>query len=197
MKREISPADILPLAAYEQVRAAKRAAIRQIKKNRRLEVGPFATFHFENYDTMWLQIQEMLRVEKGGAAQLADELRAYNPMIPNGHELTATLMFEIEAETRRRAILATLGGVENAVELRFAGEVVRAAPEQDLEYTSAEGKASSVQFLHFPFTAAQIAKFTSPGQEVILAITHPHYGHMAILPQTMREELAADFAAPE
>jgi len=193
MKREIKPVDILPLPVYEQVRAAKRAAIRQIKRDRRIEVGPFATFHFENYETMWLQIQEMLRVEKGGEEQLADELRAYNPMIPNGLELTATLMFEIEEETRRRTILATLGGVENTIELRFAGEVVRGVPEQDLDYTSADGKASSVQFLHFPFTPAQIAKFITPRQEVILAVTHPHYGHMAILPQNMRQALAGDF----
>ncbi|MDE2029721.1 MAG: DUF3501 family protein [Alphaproteobacteria bacterium] len=193
MKREITAADILSLDEYEKVRAEKRVAIREAKKNRRLAVGPYAMMYFESYDTMWLQIQEMLRIEKGGAEQLVDELRAYNPMVPNGRELTATLMFEIEDEARRHDVLATLGGVERSIELRFGGETVKAAPERDLDYTSAEGKASSVQFLHFPFTSAQILKFFAPQQEVTLAVTHANYGHMAVMPQAMRLALAKDF----
>ena len=193
MKHSITSTDILPLANYEKIRAEKRAAIMEIKKNRRVSVGPYATFYFENYDTMWLQIQEMLRIEKGGEAQLAEELRTYNPMVPNGQELTATVMFEITDPARRQAVLSVLGGVEQTVELRFSGETVKGVAEQDLDYTSAEGKASSVQFLHFPFTAAQIAKFTTPEQEVALAITHPHYGHMAILPSVVRATLTQDF----
>ena len=194
MKTSITPADILPLPDYEKIRAAKRAAIRAIKANRRVSVGPYATFYFENYETMWLQIQEMLRIEKGGDAQLHDELRAYNPMIPNGRELTATVMFEIEDPTRRAAILGTLGRVEKSIELRFGGETINAVAEQDLDYTSAEGKASSVQFVHFPFTAEQVLKFIAPQQETILAITHPNYGHMARLPENVRTELKKDFA---
>lgn len=193
MKHAITAADILPLDAYEKIRAEKRAAIVAAKKNRRVAVGPYATFYFENYDTMWLQIQEMMRIEKGGDEQLADELRAYNPMIPNGRELTATVMFEIEDETRRRAVLSTLGGVEKTVELRFDGETILATAEQDLDYTSAEGKASSVQFLHFPFTAAQVLKFIAPDRQVVIAVTHANYGHMAILPEQVRQELARDF----
>lgn len=193
MKHEITPVDILAYAEYEKIRPARRAEIIARKKNRRVAVGPYATFYFENYETMWLQVQEMLRIEKGGAEQLEDELRAYNPMIPNGHELTATMMFEIEDEKRRRVILSALGHVERSVELRFSGEVVKAAAEADLDYTSAEGKASSVQFLHFAFTPAQVEKFKT-GSEVMIAITHPNYGHIAILPEAVRAELAGDFA---
>jgi hypothetical protein len=193
MKRDITSADILSLSDYEKVRAEKRARVREIKRNRRLSVGPYATFYFENYDTMWLQIQEMLRIEKGGTEQLVEELRAYNPMIPNGRELNATVMFEIEDPERRQAVLSTLGGVEKVMELRFAGEVVRAKAEQDLDYTSAEGKASSVQFVHFLFTAQQVLKFVAPQQEVLVAVAHPQYGHIAVMPQEMREELAKDF----
>ena len=193
MKRTLTAADILPLADYAKIRVEKRAAIMEIKKNRRVSVGPYATFTFENFDTMWLQVQEMMRSEKGGDAQLVEELRAYNPMIPNGKELTATVMFEITDPARRQALLATLGGVEQTIELRFDGESVKGVAEQDLDYTSAEGKASSVQFLHFPFTAAQIAKFTAPAQEVTVAITHPAYGHMSIMPQNVRAALAKDF----
>ncbi len=192
MKHSITATDILSVADYEEIRAKKRAAIMEMKKNRRVSVGPYATFYFENYDTMWLQIQEMLRIEKGGDAQLTEELRAYNPMVPNGQELTATVMFEITDPARRQAVLSVLGGVEQTIELRFGGETVKGVAEQDLDYTSAEGKASSVQFLHFPFTAAQIAKFTTPEQEVTLAITHPHYGHMAILPPPVRCALTQD-----
>ena len=93
-------------------------------------------------------------------------------------------------------VVSTSKGVmsdRKARELRVGGEVVRGRAERDLDYTSAEGKASSVQFVHFPFTAEQILKLRSPENEIILAITHPAYGHMAVLPQAVRQELAKDF----
>src|SRR6202012_2982348 len=130
---KITRADILPIATYNEQRTELRAASIAAKKNRRMEVGPYATFYFENYDTMWLQVQEMLRIEKGGDEQLKDELRAYNPLIPNGHELTATVMFQIEDANRRAAVLATLGGVENTIEIRVKGEVIKARAEEDLD----------------------------------------------------------------
>jgi len=194
MKRQLAAADILPLDDYERVRNEKRGAIMTLKKKRRVSVGPYATFYFENYDTMWLQVQEMLRIEKGGEAQLDDELRAYNPLIPNGHELTATVMFEIEDPTRRAMVLGSLGGVEKKMELRLGTESISGRAEEDLDYTSAEGKASSVQFVHFPFTTAQIAAFRAPETEAVLAITHCNYGHMAILLADVRLELAKDFS---
>jgi Protein of unknown function (DUF3501) len=192
MKHELVAADILPLEAYERVRDEKRRAIREMKDNRRVSVGPYATFYFENYDTMWLQVQEMLRIEKGGAAQLADELAAYNPMVPKGNELTATVMFEIENEDRRRQILAKLGGVERMMELRGGGEVVKSEIEQDLEYTTPDGKVSSVLFLHFRFAPGQAAKFFAPGAEMAVAITHPEYSHIAIVPPAVKAELSKD-----
>lgn len=192
MKRALTPNDILSPQAYEAIRAEKRAAIIAQKRDRRIAVGPYATFYFENYDTMWLQVQEMLRIEKGGDEQLVDELRAYNPMIPNGHELTATVMFEIEDPTRRATVLGSLGGVEHTLELRFAGHVVKGKAEQDLDYTSEEGKASSVQFVHFLFTAEQIMAFRAAA-EIILAVTHPHYAHMAVLPSAAKQSLCGDF----
>ena len=193
MKRVLTPADILPMHEYSQIRDARRGEILAAKKNRRLAVGPHATFYFENYDTMWLQVQEMLRIEKGGAAQLEEELCAYNPLIPQGHELVATVMFEIPDAVKRAAVLAALGGVENHMELRLGAETIKGVAEHDLDYTSAEGKASSVQFVHFPFTPAQIVAFRAPANEVTIAITHPAYGHMAIMPQTVKQALAADF----
>ena len=98
---EITPGDILSVDEYNAVRAQKRDEIAALKKLRRLAVGPDASFYFECYETMWYQIQEMLRIEKGGDAQLAEELAAYNPLVPKGRELVATVMFEINDETRR------------------------------------------------------------------------------------------------
>ena len=193
MKTFLEPADILSLSDYEKIRPVKRAEMIQRKKNRRVSVGPYATFSFENYDTMWMQVQEMLRIEKGGDAQLEDELRAYNPMIPNGRELTATVMFEIEDPARRAEVLKNLGGVQEKMELRFAGETICGIAEKDLDYTSADGKASSVQFVHFPFSPEQIKKFAAADQEITLAITQIHYRHMAIMSENARQELAKDF----
>jgi hypothetical protein len=101
MTRKIDASDIIPFAEYAKQRADRRKQISEIKKNRRLEVGPFATFYFESFDTMLHQVHEMLFIEKGGAEQLPDELAAYNPLIPSGRELVATVMFEIDDPLRR------------------------------------------------------------------------------------------------
>lgn len=191
--RKIADSDILPLAAYATVRAERRRAVTQIKKNRRLEVGPFATFYFENFDTMLHQVQEMMFIEKGGAEQLPDELAAYNPLIPNGRELTATVMFEIDEPVRRTRVLSTLGGIEHTIYLRVGGETIKGVAEDDQDRTNAEGKASSVHFVHFPFTAAQIAAFRRPDIEVIAGFSHDNYGHMTVIPAAVRTALQGDF----
>src|SRR5476651_1541846 len=118
-QRQITPADILSYAEYDQQRAALKQNLLPVKRTRRVEVGPFATFYFENYATMWLQVQEMLRIEKGGEAQLAGELEAYNPLIPQGDELIATMMIEIEDAGRRDRELRRLGHIEDSVFLEI------------------------------------------------------------------------------
>jgi hypothetical protein len=192
-KHQLVATDILPPAEYAKSRTEWRRKISAMKRNRRIEVGPYVTFYFESYDTMWLQVQEMIHIEKGGPQQVPDELAAYNPLIPNGSELTATFMIEIDDPVRRQRILGTLGGIEETVFIRIGNETVRAAAETDQDRTTAEGKASSVQFVHFPFTPAQIAAFSAPGAQVILGLDHPNYGHMAVLPEAVRAELAKDF----
>ena len=193
-RTEITRADILPLEEFAKIRKEKRQELVGIKKNRRIEVGPVATFYFENYDTMWWQIHEMLFIEKGGEDQIPDELSAYNPLIPNGRELVCTIMFEIDEPVRRANFLARLGGVEETVFLEFAGEKVSGVPEADVDRTSEEGKASSVQFVHFPFTDAQAAKFRAAGTQVVIGFTHPQYSHMAIMQENVRESLGTDFS---
>ena len=190
----IEVADILPLTEYSKLRAERRRQMSEIKKNRRLEVGPFATFYFESYQTMLHQVHEMLFIEKGGAAQIPDELAAYNPLIPQGSELVATVMFEIDEPIRRARVLATLGGVEHKAFLRVGGDTIRAIPEDDQERTREDGKASSVQFLRFPFTAAQVAAFRGGEGDVVVGFDHPSYGHMAVMSPTVRRTLAGDFA---
>lgn len=192
-KHEITRSDIMDRAAYAAARVEKRRAVTEMKKNRRIAVGPDATFYFENFDTMWHQVHEMLHIEKGGEDQIADELAAYNPLIPKGRNLAVTFMIEIEDAARRARELMRLGGIEDTISIVFDGETVRAVPEGDEERTTEEGKTSSVHFLLFPFTAAQIAKFKKPGQRTAIAIEHPNYGHMAVMPEAMRASLAGDF----
>lgn len=189
---KILPADILSDADYAAQRDVLRKQAIAAKKNRRVEVGPFATFYFENYQSMWLQVQEMLRIEKGGKEQMMGELEVYNPLIPQGSELIATLMLEIEDEKRRNAILLTLGGVEETTFLEIGEEKIRATPVDYEDRTTPDGKTSSVHWLRFTLAPAQIATMRD-GARVLLGIAHPHYGHMAVLTPAVREALAEDF----
>lgn len=193
-RTELTRADILPMEQYARERAARRKAMVEIKRTRRLAVGPFATLCFENYDTMWQQVHEMLHIEKGGEEQIADELRAYNPLIPKGRELVATLMLEIDDPVRRHAVLSRLGGIEHHIGLQLDGGTIAARPEAEVERTTAEGKTSSVHFLHFDFTDSQAAAFRTPGARIVVGITHPEYGHLAVMPEPVRAALARDFA---
>lgn len=192
-KRELTRADIMPLGDYSAVRRERRREITELKRRRRLEVGPFATFHFENFQTMWQQVQEMLYIEKGGEAQIADELDAYNPLIPQGNELVATIMFEIDDPLRRATVLARLGGIENSAFVEIAGERIRGTADPTRENTNPDGKASSVQFVRFEFSPAQVAQFRATGARVLVGFDHPNYGHMATMPEPVRAALAEDF----
>jgi len=192
-RRALTRADILPLDEYVKIRTQRRRETTELKRRRRIEVGPFATFYFENFATMWQQVQEMLYIEKGGDEQLADELEAYNPLIPQGDELVATVMFEVEDPARRAAVLARLGGIEDRAFIEIAGERIRGEPDPTRENTSPEGKASAVQFIRFRFTPQQIAAFRQPGARITVGFDHPNYGHMATIPEPVRAALAEDF----
>ena len=193
-KREIQKSDIMPLDAYIKDRKELRKNIVNFKKNRRVALGPYATFYFESYETMLAQVQEMLYIEKGGDEQLHDELIAYNPLIPNGKELTATLMFEIDNPISRAAFLGKVGGIEEMVFMKINGETVKAVPEEDVDRTSAEGKASSVQFIHFNFTDEQIKKFKSSDVNIELGMDHKDYSHTTKLSRENIASLSEDFS---
>jgi len=192
-RHELTAADILPWAEYAKDRAEHRRRMTALKRSRRVEVGPYVTFYFESFDTMWLQVQEMLHIEKGGPDQISEELAAYNPLVPKGRELCATFMIEIDDPDRRKRILGRLGAIEETAFMSVNGEKVMGEAEEDQDRTTTEGKASSVQFVHFKFTPAQIAAFKSPGAQVILGFSHENYAHMSVLPENVRAALASDF----
>ena len=192
-KREIHKNDIMPLDIYIKQRKELRKNIVEFKKNRRISLGPYATFYFENYETMLAQVQEMIYIEKGGDEQLEDELTAYNPLIPNGEELIATLMFEIDNPVSRATFLNKVGGIEKNIFMKVDEEIVKAIPEDDVDRTSAEGKASSVQFIHFKFNNDQIKKFESGSSKVEIGIDHKEYSHTTKLTDISLKSLSADF----
>ena len=191
-KRQILKEDIMPLESYVKNRREIRKNIVEFKKDRRIALGPYATFYFENFETMLAQVQEMLYIEKGGDEQLKDELAAYNPLVPNGKELIATLMFEIDNPVSRAAFLGKVGGIENQVFMKIEGNEIIALPEEDVDRTSAEGKASSVQFIHFRFNDEQIDKFKST-LEIEIGIDHKEYSHSTKLTQATIKSLSKDF----
>jgi hypothetical protein len=193
-ERKITPDDLLSDAEFAQRRKAWRAELLPVKRLRRIELGPYCTFYFECFDTMLFQVQEMLLIEKGGAAQVPDELAAYNPLIPKGSELVATVMFEIDDPVRREAVLARLGGAEDCFFVSVGGERVMAVPEGDIERTREDGKTSSVHFVRFPLKPEHIARFRDPATEILIGCSHERYSHLAGLSPATRAELSRDFA---
>ena len=192
--RRITPQDIIPDAEFAKVRKERRAALLPMKRLRRVELGPVCTVYFECFETMLFQIQEMLLIEQGGEEQLADELAAYNPLVPQGSELVATVMFEIDDPVRRAAILARLGGVEEHFFLQVGADKILGVPEGDVERTREDGKTSSVHFLHFALKPEQIAVFRDPGTTIMIGCDHEGYSHLAGLTPATRAELSRDFA---
>ena len=192
-KTVLTKDDILDIDQYDKIRNTKRSEIISKKKLRQVSVGPYVTFYFESYETIWYQVQEMLRIEKGGHDQLVEELEAYNPLIPNGSELVATVMIEIDNPSIRKVVLGSLGGIENNMVMQIGEEVITAEPEMDLERTNADGKASSVQFIHFKLSDHQVQMFKDLKIKIQIGINHPKYGHMAIVSDETRQALNSDF----
>lgn len=192
--RKIAVTDIIPSKEFAAQRKERRLALLPKKKLRRISVGPDCTFYFECYDTMLFQVQEMLLIEKAGPEQAPDEIAAYNPLIPQGSELVATVMFEIEDADRRARVLRQLTGVEDTLYIEAGGERAKAVPLGDSDRTADDGKTSSVHFVRFTLSPAQIAAWRSGQGQVILGVDHPNYGHMAVIGGEARTELATDFA---
>ena len=188
--------DLFSLEDYDKQRDSFRERIILHKKNRIIFLNENASLHFEDRLTMQYQIQEMLRAEKIFESELIqEELDAYNPLIPNGRELVSTLMFEIDDPERRASVLSGLGGVEKKVLISIGqNEKIFATAEEDLDRTTAGGKASAVQFLHFEFSDRQVELFKDPGVEISIGITHQNYNFHSIIPKNVRSSLFKDFS---
>ena len=190
--KKIEPSDILSIDQYTAERKTIRKNLVAIKKDRRVSLGPHATFYFENYYTMRAQIQEMLYIEKGGDEQLKDEMEAYNPLIPQGNEIVVTFMFEIDSPITRKNVLSQLGGVENLIYISIDGDKIFATPEGDTERTDAYGKTSSVHFIHFHMTDDQINKFKNTESKIELGTDHQEYLHTTVISSDTKSSLIED-----
>ena len=192
-KRIISLDDIISNEEYGNIRSSKRREMIEFKKFRRLDVGPVASLYFESRDTMIYQIQEMAYVEKITREELDEELASYNPLVPNGRELTATMMIEIDDPLRRKNFLSRLGGVEEKVKIVIGDIEIYADSEKDVDRTTSEGKASAVHFLHFKFNDELVEAFNNKENIIQVGIDHEAYGHLSIVSDRVREELSKEF----
>ena len=192
---QISPSEILTRSVFLEKRAQFQNEILKIKKNRRLEVGPFMSFLFENKKTILWQIQEMLRIEKGGDAEVQAEIEAYAPMVPQTGEIVATLLIEIDEAELRKHILGQLSYVDEKVALEIEGDSISAQPTDDHPRTTADGKTSAVHFIKFILNDLQMKKFEDLSQKVLLKVNHPQYQYEKELPQAVRLALIEDLQA--
>ena len=189
---KLTPADLLSLEAYHKERTRLRAEVLAHKRNRQVGIGPNVTLYFEDQLTMRYQVQEMLRVERIFESEaIAEELEAYNPLIPDGMNLKATMMLEYPDVAERRTALAKLGGIEHAtyVEVGALGRVFAHADE-DLPRTEAD-KTSAVHFLRFELDSAMCAALKG-GAALKLGVDHAQYRHEVEASAAVRASLTAD-----
>lgn len=175
--QKLKPTDLYSLEQYSRERPAIRAKVLEHKRSRQVGVGPHLMWLFEDRITIQYQVQEMLRAERIFEAEgIADELEAYNPLIPDGTNWKVTLLIEFPDENERRIQLARLKGIEDRCWVQVAGhDKVFAIADEDLERENEE-KTSSVHFLRFELTPEMIASLKS-GAAVSLGVDHPQYRH--------------------
>ena len=191
----ITRESLLTLEAYARERSVFRASVLAHKRDRTLHLGEHVTLLFEDELTIRYQIQEMLRIEKTfEEAGIEDELAAYNPLVPDGTNLKATMLIEYENVDERRAALAQLRGIEEALWLRVEGHApVRAIADEDLPRENEE-KTAAVHFVRFELTEPMISDFKA-ARPVAIGVDHPNYhAEISVLPGAVQSALAADFA---
>jgi hypothetical protein len=191
--KQIKPEDIYERKDYINIRPKLRKEIVDRKRKRRLDIGPYVTLYFENRDTIIHQINEMVFIENGGSQQIKEEIDAYKSLIPNGKELVATVMVEIDNPLKRAEVLSKMGGFEETFTIQIADKIVSGKAELDVDRTTADGKASSVQFIHFSFTEEDIKIFRDDISKIELSINHQEYAHSTTLQNETKDELGKDF----
>lgn len=193
MTRQLVLEDIADLRAYERERDDLRRRIVALKRRRRVSVGPIVTLVFENRDTVRFQVQEMARAERMSTDEaVLAELAAYNPLIPEPGELSATLFIELTEEAQLRQWLPRLVGIERALELRLpGGHRVRCRPEEGhAEQLTREEVTAAVHYVRWRLTPEQIDAFAAG--PVALAVDHPAYGYETVLGEETVAELLHD-----
>ena len=191
----IEKSDILSRDEYKSKRKRLREEMVLRKKFRRVDIGPYVTMYFENKDTIIHQINEMVYIEDGGEEQIDDEILAYKSLVPNGQELIATVMIEIDSPIKRAEFLAKMGGFEEKISIKIGDKVIKGNAELDGDRTTADGKASSVQFVHFEFEEEAIQIIKNHMENVSISINHPNYKHSSILNIDTVKELVKDFVS--
>jgi len=191
-KRKLEPGDLMSLETYARERATFRPRVIEHKRRRTIQCGPNATWCFEDRLTVQYQVQEMLRIERIFEAEgIADELGAYNPLIPDGTNWKVTLLIEFPDEAERRAALAVLKGIEDRCWVQTADcERVFAIADEDLERENEE-KTSAVHFLRFELDTEMVGAVRA-GSRIRIGIDHDRYHHAVELAPPQRDSLAAD-----
>jgi hypothetical protein len=192
MGQKLSLSDIADLREYERARDAFRAEIIDLKRRRRVSVGPIVTLVFENRDTIRFQIQEMARAEKMLTDEaIQTELDTYNPLIPDAGELSATLFIELTSKEQLAEWLPKLVGIERSLELIIGSEVVRCeVDEAHAEQLTRQDVTASVHYVRFRLSPEQVARFADA--PVVLAVNHPAYAEGAHLTEETRRTLLED-----
>ncbi|WP_457601379.1 DUF3501 family protein [Hydrogenivirga sp.] len=190
--RKVEFKDILNIYEYEKVRPEKVKYITQLKKRRRIPLGDKATLVFENYDTVWFQIQEMVRIERlVKDEEVQFEIDTYNELIPEKNQLSATFFIEIPDEKERKETLPKLVGIHDAVYMHIGNKhTIKAQADEKSQMDYEEGKASVVHFLKWNLTPEQVEDFKR--EPVRIEINHENYKAMTELPPEVKEELIKD-----
>ena len=189
----IEKSDILSRDEYKSKRKSLREKMVLRKRFRRVDIGPYVTMYFENKDTIIHQINEMVYIENGGEEQINDEILAYKSLIPDGQELVATVMIEIDSPIKRAEFLAKMGGFEEQISIKIGDQLIKGRAELDGDRTTADGKASSVQFVHFEFEQEAVDIIKNHMDNVTISINHENYKHSSILNSDTVKELVKDF----
>ncbi|MAH88788.1 MAG: hypothetical protein CMJ06_01885 [Pelagibacterales bacterium] len=189
----IEEREILSRSTYIGKRKTLRENMVLRKKLRRIDIGPYITVYFENKDTIIHQINEMVYIENGGKEQVKEEIAAYKSLVPNGKELVATVMVEIDTPIKRAEFLGKMGGFEEKIGIMIDNIKIEGKAELDGDRTTADGKASSVQFVHFEFNDENINNIKKNKDKISLCINHHNYKHSTLLNTSTIEELIKDF----
>ena len=190
----IQSKDIINRDIYSKNRKVLRTNMVATKKNRRLDIGPNITIYFENKKTIMHQINEMVFIENGGDTQIKEEIEAYKSLVPSGNDLVATLMVEVDNPIKRAELLGKLGGFEEKLYLKIGDITIKGEAELDGDRTTADGKASSVQFVHFNFTETEKKIFKIDNSKIEIGISHEYYQHSTVMNNLTIRELREDLS---